>query len=213
MGTLLALERLGKVALGPVRSQRTQPQPSHEAFARPGPAQGADQGQERVGARVEQVAVAEGSQRRVRRAGGPERDRPGLFLLTQPQRVRGRLQLLHPGLGVVGRDLSADYVVARAACEQADARGLTGKFERERLGRGDRLEQVLDPEQGALAGARWSHYEQRRPLRPVALDQFEWVESHLHVRSWWSRKPQRCVVARPHLVIVRPRFPSAILSM
>ena len=165
------------MSLGPVRPERAQQQPRHDALALAQVGERAEQPHQRVRAGVEQVVVAEGAQRHVLGAARAQRDGPRLLALAQQQRVVVRLDLLDARLRVAGGDLAAHDLVALAARKQRHAVGVAGQLERERLGHGDRAEQVLDGEQRALAGARRRHRQQRRRVAS-APEQAQGVESH-----------------------------------
>ena len=88
------------------------------------------------------------------------------FLQAQGVVLRGHI--LDAGLGVVGGDLAAHHPFVLAAGQQGDADGVADQFQGEGFGDGDGLEQVLHPQQGALALAGWLHRQQRR-RRVVAV--------------------------------------------
>ena len=139
------------VGLGPVGAERAQQQTGHDALALPEGRQRAQQGEQRVGAGVKQVVVAEDAQRHVLGPARAQRHRPGLLALFEAERALLRLELVDAGLGVVGCDLAAHDLVVVAARQERDAILVAGQFEREGLGHGDGAEQVLDGEDGALA--------------------------------------------------------------
>ena len=148
-GLLLALE-LPLVHLGPLRPHGPQQQPGHHPLPFVQAGERPDAGDQWVGARVQQVVVLEGAQRRVLRAGGPQRHAPGQLALRQPQGVVLRGHGRDAGLGVAGGDLTPYHLVVQAAGQQGDAARVPGQFQGEGLGDGDGGQQVLHPQKGAL---------------------------------------------------------------
>ena len=128
----------------------------------------AHQGDEGVGAGVEQVVVAEGAQGDVLGAVGPQRHAPRLLSLARAQRIVVGANLLDAGLGVVGRELAAHHLGVEAAGHERHAVHVSGQLQGEWFGDGDGLEQVLDAEQGALAGPGRRHRQQLGDLPGVA---------------------------------------------
>ena len=83
------------------------------------------------------------------------------------------------GLRVVGGELVAHGLLVEAAGHEGDAVGVARQLEGEGFGDGDRTEQVLDAEEGALAAARGRHLEEDGWLRfGPAGEQAKGVESH-----------------------------------
>ena len=163
------------VGLRPVGAEGTQQQAGHDALAGPQGGERPEQGDEGVGARIKKVVVAEGAQGHVLGSARPEGQAPGLLALGETQRILLIGELLDAGLGVVGGDLAAHYLAVAAAGEQGDTVAVAGQFKREGLGHGDRLEEVLDAEEGALARAgRGDGEEDRGP----GVGFGERVESH-----------------------------------
>ena len=182
IGPLLArvLEGLLLVSLGPVGTEGAQQQAGDQPLAGPQVAERPQEGDEGVGAGVQQVVVPESAQGHELRPAGAEGQAPGLLPRVQPQRVVPGRYLADAGLGVVGGQLSLDHLPVQAAGHQGDAVGVTGQFQGEGFGDGDGLEQVLHAQQGPLAGARRRHRQQRRgpPVPGVAEDNFLHVDIH-----------------------------------
>ena len=83
------------------------------------------------------------------------------------------------GLGVVGGELVAHGLLVEAAGHEGDAVGIARQLQGEGFGDGDRREQVLDAEEGALAAARGRHLEEDGWLRfGPAGEQVKRIESH-----------------------------------
>ena len=140
--------------------QRAQQQPRHHALSLVEGRQRAHQGDEGVGAGVEQVVVPEGSQGHVLGAVGPQGHAPRLLPLFEPERVFLRVKPLDAGLGIVGGQLAPHHCGVEAAGHQRHAVHVGGQFQGEGLGHGDGLEQVLHAQQGALPGPRRRHRQQ-----------------------------------------------------
>ena len=156
-GPLVGLVHVG---LGPVGAEGAQHQPCHDAFPLVQGGQSAHEGDEGVGAGVEQVVVPEGAQGHVLGGVGPQGDGPRLLALAQPERVVFGVHLLDAGLGIVGRDLAAYHLVVEAAGHQGHAVHVPGQLQGEGLGHGDGLEEVLDAQECALPGPRRRHRQQ-----------------------------------------------------
>ena len=139
------------VGLGPVGTERAQQHARHDALVPRERGERSEDGEEWVGAGVEQVVVAEDAQRHVLGAARPERDRPCLLALLETQRVFLRSEFVDAGLRVVRGDLAADDALVVAARHEGHAVGVGGQLQREGLRHGDRAEQVLDGKQRALA--------------------------------------------------------------
>ena len=148
VGPLLAgvLESLLLVGLGPVGTQGAQQQAGQDPLAGAQGGQRADDGQQGVGAGVQQVVVPEGAQGNVFGAVGPERQAPGLLPDVDEDGVVVHGHLPDAGLGVVGGELASHHLVVLAAGQQVDAAGVAGQFQGEGFGDGDGLEQVLHPQ-------------------------------------------------------------------
>ena len=140
------------VGLGPVGAEGAQQQPRHHALSLVEGGERPHEGDEGVGAGVEEVVVAEGAQGDVLGAVGPQRDGPRLLSLAQPERVVLRWELADARLGVVGGDLPSHHLVVEATGHQPHAVHVPGQLQGEGFGDGDGLEQVLHAEQRALAG-------------------------------------------------------------
>ena len=156
-GLLVCLVHVG---LGPVGTEGAQQQPRHHPLPLVEGRERAHEGDEGVGAGVEQVVVAEGAQGEVLGAVGPQRERPRLLPLARAQGVVLGVNLLDAGLGVVGGELAAHHLVVQAAGHQGHAVHVPGQLQGEGFGDGDGLEQVLDAQQGALPGPRRRHRQQ-----------------------------------------------------
>ena len=150
------------MGLRPVGAERAEHQPRHHPLPIVEVGQSAEQGDDGVGAGVEQVVVAEGAQGHVLGAACPKGHRPRPLALVEPQRVVLRPHLVDAGLGVVGGDLSAHHLVVEAAGHQGHAVGVTGHLQGERLGHRDGLEEVLDAQQRPLSRARRHCKQDRR---------------------------------------------------
>ena len=148
------------VGLGPVGAQRAQQQPRHHSLPLVEDRERAHEGDEGVGAGVEQVVVPEGSEGEVLGAVRPQGDRPRLLALAQAQGIVAGVHLPYAGLGVVGGQLAAHYLVVEAAGHQRHAVHVHGQLQGEGLGDRDGLEQVLDAQQGELPRPRRRHRQQ-----------------------------------------------------
>ena len=183
VGPLLAgvFESLLLVGLGPVGTQRAQQQAGQDPLAGPQGGQGADDGQQGVGAGVQQVVVPEGAQRHVLRPAGAEGQPQGLLPGVDEDGVVVDGDLPDAGLGVVGGELAAHHLVVVAAGQQIHAVGVAGQLQGEGFGDGDGLEQVLHPQQGALAGAGRRHRQQDRRALVAAVAEQQFPEVGIHV--------------------------------
>ena len=114
------------VGLGPVGTERSQQQPRHDALACPERRERAEDGEEGVGAGIEQVVVTEDAQRHVLGTARPERDRPRLLAFPEEEGVVLGCELLDAGLRVVRGDLAADDSLVVAARHEGDAVGVPG---------------------------------------------------------------------------------------
>ena len=143
------------VGLRPVRAESAQEEAGDDAFALLRGGERSQQGDEGVGTGVEQVVVAERAQGHVVGAGGGEGQAPGLLALGETQGILLGGELLDAGLGVVGGDLLAHDLAVAAADEHGDAVTVPGQLQGEGFWNRDRLEEVLDAEQGCarLCGA------------------------------------------------------------
>ena len=176
-GLLVCLVHVG---LRPVGSQGAQQQPRHHALPLVEGRERAHEGDEGVGAGVEQVVVAEGAQREVLGAVGPEGDRPRLLPLARAQGVVLGVNLLDAGLGVVGGDLAAHHLVVEAAGHERHAVHVPGQLQGEGFGDGDGLEEVLDAEQGALPGPWRRHRQQDGTLLSFVAAKQDVLRVQLH---------------------------------
>ncbi len=156
-GPLVGLLHVG---LGPVGSQGAQEQPRHHPLPLLEGGERAHEGDEGVGAGVEQVVVSEGAKGHVLGADGPQRDRPRLLCLAHVQGVVCGVNLADAGLGVVGGELAAHHLVVEAAGHEGHAVHVPGQLQGEGLGDGDGAEHVLHAQQRALPGARRRHRQQ-----------------------------------------------------
>ena len=148
------------VGLGPVGAEGAQHQPRHHALPLVEGRERAHEGDEGVGAGVEQVVVPEGAQGDVLGSVGPQGDRPRLLALAQAQGIVAGVHIPYAGLGVVGSQLAAHHLVVEAAGHQRHAVHVPGQLQGEGLGDRDGLEQVLDAQQGALTGP-WRRHRQQ----------------------------------------------------
>ena len=169
------------MGLGPVGTQRAQQQAGQDPLAGAQGGEGADDGQQGIGAGVQQVVVAEGAQRHVLRPSGAQGQAPGLLPAMNEDGVLVHRHLPDAGLGVVGGELAPHHLVVLAAGQQGHAVGVPGQLQGEGFGDGDGLEQVLHAQQGALAGAGRRHRQQDRgtPVAAVAEEQFLDVGIHI----------------------------------
>ena len=140
-GPLVGLVQVG---LRPVRAQGAQHQPRHDALPLVQRRQRAHEGDEGVGAGVEEVVVPERAQGDVLGAVDLQGHRPRLLVLAQAQGVVLGLNLVDMGLGVAGGDLAAHHLVVEAAGHQRHAVHVPGQLQGEGFGDGDGAEHVLD---------------------------------------------------------------------
>ena len=145
------------VSLRPVGTEGAQHQPRHDALPLVQGREPAHEGDEGVGAGVEQVVVAEGAQ--------------GVVV---------RVHLPNAGLGVVGGQLAAHHLVVEAAGHQRHAVHVPGQLKGEGLGDGDGLEEVLDAQEGALPRPRRRHREKHRVLPVAAVSKEDFLRVQLH---------------------------------
>ena len=169
------------MGLGPVGAQGAQQQAGQYPFARAQGGQGADDRQQGIGAGVQQVVVPEGAQRHVLRPAGAQGQAPGLLAHVDEDGVVVHGHLPDAGLGVVGGELVPHHLVVVAAGQQVHAVGVAGQFQGERFGDGDGLEQVLHPQQGALAGARRRHRQQHRGTLVAAVAEEQFFDVGIHI--------------------------------
>ena len=173
------LEGFLGVPLRPARSQRAHAQLGHDAFALPRGRERPEEGDEGIGAGIEEVVVAVGAEGDVVGTLRAQRQRPRLLPLAQAQGVVHMRHIVDHGLRVVGGELVAHGLLVEAAGHEGDAVGVARQLEGEGFGDGDRTEQVLDAEEGALAAARGRHLEEDGWLRfGPAGEQAEGVELH-----------------------------------
>ena len=167
-GPLVGLLQVG---LRPVGSHRAQHQPRHDALPLVETGERAHEGDEGVGAGVEQVVVAEDSERHVLGAVGPERHAPRLLALAQAQGVVPGGNLLYLRLGVAGGDLAPHHLVLEAAGQERHAVRVPCQLQGEGFGDGDGAEHVLDSQQGALPRPGRRHRQQRRGFFALVVHQ------------------------------------------
>ena len=182
-GPLVGLVHVG---LGPVGAEGAQHQTGHDALSLVEGRERAHEGDEGVGAGIEQVVVAEGAQGDVLGAVGPEGDRPRLLALFEPERIVVGANLLDAGLGVVGRELAAHHLGVEAAGHQGHAVHVPGQLQGEWFGDGDGLEQVLDSQQGALAGPWRRHRQQHRTLLALVVSKQDVLRVQLQCSTPFS---------------------------
>ena len=156
-GLLVCLVHVG---LRPVGAEGAQQQPRHHALPLVEGRERPHEGDEGVGAGVEQVVVPEGSEGEVLGAVRPQGHAPRLLPLARAQGVVVGANLLDAGLGVVGGELAAHHLVVEAAGHQGHAVHVPGQLQGEGFRNGDGLEEVLDAQQGALAGP-WRRHRQQ----------------------------------------------------
>ena len=176
-GPLVGLVHVG---LGPVGAEGAQQQTGHDALSLVEGRERPHEGDEGVGAGVEQVVVAEGAQGDVLGAVGPEGDRPRLLALFEPERIVVGANLLDAGLGVVGRELAAHHLGVEAAGHERHAVHVPGQLQGEGFGDGDGLEQVLDAEQGALPGPWRRHRQQDGAFLALVVSKQDVLRVQLH---------------------------------
>ena len=160
-----------QMRLRPVGSQGAQHQPRHDALPLVQVGERAQQGDEGVGAGVEQVVVPEHPERHVLGAVGPERHAPRLLALVQAQGVVLGGNLLYLGLRVAGGDLAAHHLVLQAAGQQRHAVHVPGQLQGEGFGDGDGAEHVLDSQQRALPRPGGRHRQQHRGFSILVVQQ------------------------------------------
>ena len=168
------------VGLRPVGAEGAQHQPRHHPLPLVEGRQRAHQGDEGVGAGVEQVVVPEGSQGYVLGGVGPEGHAPRLLSLAEPERVVARFHLPYAGLGVVGGELAAHHPVVEAAGHQGHSVHVPGQLQGKGFGDGDGLEQVLDTQQGALTGPRRRHRQQDGAFLCAIVSKQDFLGVQLH---------------------------------
>ena len=171
----------GLVGLGPLGADGAQQQPRHNALAGTQGGQGADDGDQGVGAGVQQVVVPEGAQGHVVGTAGTQAHRPRLLAVAHHQRVAFRRHLADARLGVVGGHLAAHHPVVLAAGHERHAVAGTGQFQGEGFGDGDGLEQVLHSQQGALSGPGRRHRQQNRGLPALLLAEDDLLQVQFHI--------------------------------
>ena len=138
-------------------------------------------GEERVGAGVSEVSVAEGAQRDVfgsRRAQG---HCPRLLAVVDAEGVVLGFDPADACLRVVCGDLLAHGVAVDAPSHDGDAVVGACEFEGEGFRDGDGAEEVLDAEQGAFAGACGGDLQQRRGVLLWDVPCWGWMQSHKQV--------------------------------
>ena len=141
------------IAPGPLRPQGKQPQPGHHPLPLLQVGQGADDGDEGVGAPVQQVVVPEGAHGQVLWSPEQQVHGPRLLPPSQPQGVFFQGDIVHPGLGVVNAQLLADEGALPAPDQQGDPARVPGDLQREGFGDGDGAQQVLHAQHGTLPRA------------------------------------------------------------
>ena len=176
-GPLVGLFEMG---LRPVGSQGAQHQPRHHALPLVQGRKSAHEGYQGVGAGVEEVVVAEGAKGHVLGAVGPQRDGPRLLAFFEAQGVVVGVDLLYPGLGVVGGELGSHHPVVEAAGHQDHAVHVPRQLQGEGFGDGDGLKQVLDAEQGALPRPGRRHRQQHGGLPIVVVSKEDFLRVELH---------------------------------
>ena len=179
LGRERLLEGFLGVPLRPARSQRAHAQLGHDAFALPRGRERPEEGDEGIGAGIEEVVVAVGAEGDVVGTLRAQRQRPRLLPLAQAQGVVHMRHIVDHGLRVVGGELVAHGLLVEAAGHEGDAVGVARQLEGEGFRDGDRTKKILDAEEGALAAARGRHLEEDGWLGfGPAGEQAEGVESH-----------------------------------
>ena len=174
------LVSLLQVRLRPIGSQGAQHQPRHDALPLVEVGESAHEGDEGIGAGVEEVVVPEHPERYVLGAVCPERHAPRLLALVQAQGVVPGGNLLYLGLGVAGGYLAPHHLVLQAAGQEDHAVRVPGQLQGEGFGDGDRAEHVLDSQQRALPGPGGRHRQQHRGFSVLVVQQpLCGVEFHL----------------------------------
>ena len=183
IGPLLArvFESLLLVGLGPVGAQGAQQQAGQYPLAGARGGQGADDGQQRIGAGIQQVVVPEGAQGHVLRPSRAEGQAPGLLAHVDEDGVVVHGHLPDAGLGVVGGELAPHHLVVVAAGQQVHAVGVPGQLQGKGFGDGDGLEQVLHAQEGALAGPGRRHRQQHRGTLVTAIAEQDFLEVGIHI--------------------------------
>ena len=176
-GPLVGLVHVG---LRPVGAEGAQHQPRHHSLPLVEGRERPHEGDEGVGAGVEQVVVPEGAQGHVLGAVGPQRGRPRLLALGEAQGVVAGVHLPDAGLGVVGGELAAHHLVVEAAGHEGHAVHVPGQLQGEGLGDGDGLEQVLNAQQGAFPRPGRRHRQQDGVLPVVAVSKEDFLRVQLH---------------------------------
>ena len=167
-GPLVGLLQVG---LRPVGSHRAQHQPRHDALPLVEVGERAHEGDEGVGAWVQQVVVPEDPERHVLGAVGPERHAPRLLVFGQAQGVVLGGNLLYLGLGVAGGDLGAHHLVVQAAGQERYAVHVPGQLQGEGFGDGDGAEHVLDSQERSLPRPGRRHRQQQRGFLSLVVQQ------------------------------------------
>ena len=168
------------MGLGPVGTQGAQQQAGQHPLPGAQGGQGADDGQQGIGAGVQQIVVAKGAQRHVFRAAGTEGQAPGLLAHVDEDGVVVHRHLPDAGLGVVGGELAPHHPVIVAAGQQGHAAGVPGQLQGERFGDGDGLEQVLHAQQGPLAGSGRRHRQEHRGFLRLLLAEQDFLDVDIH---------------------------------
>ena len=176
-GPLVGLFEMG---LGPVGAEGAQKQPRHHALVVLQGRERAHEGDEGVGAGVEQVVVPEGAQGDVLGAVGPQRHAPRLLPLAQAQGVVAGVQLPDAGLGVVGGELAPHHLVVEAAGHEGHAVHVGGQLQGEGFGNGDGAEHVLDSQQRSLPGPWRRHRQQHGGLPASVVSEQQVLRVQLH---------------------------------
>ena len=156
------------MAAGPVRAQGAQEEPGDDALPLPEGRHGAQEGQQGIGAGVHQVLVPEGAERHVLGALDRQGHAPGG--LAGPEREGVILGADGPqaGLGVVGGQLAPDDLAVQAPGQESDAPVVAGQLQGEGLRHGDGLEEVLDAQEGVVAGPGRDDGQEGRGRPPAA---------------------------------------------
>ena len=174
------------VGLGPVGAEGAQKQPSHHALVVLQGRERAHQGDEGVGAGVEQVVVPEGAQGDVLGAVGPQGHAPRPLPLAQAQGVVLLVHFLYAGLGVVSGELASHHLVVEAAGHEGHAVHVGGQLQGEGLRHRDGAEHVLHAQERALPGPGRRHRQQHGTflLRIVSKQDVLRVQLHRGMPSF-----------------------------
>ena len=171
---------LVQVSLRPVGAKGAQHQPRHDALTLVDVGESVHQGDEGVGAGIEQVVVPECSERHVLGGVGPQGHAPRLLAITHAQGIVVRVHLPDAGLGIVGGELAPHHLVVEALGHEGDAVHVGGQLQGEGFGNGDGAEHVLDSQQRSLPDPWRRHRQQHGGLPASVVSEQQVLRVQLH---------------------------------